>query len=85
VREHFPVLHRLADHAVQGLDGISGVDHLTDIVRIVEQCNQVRPVVLPALTDGRVFLVPDLGKGSHQGITTRRYILGKSSPPPPIA
>jgi hypothetical protein len=35
-----PFLDRLADHAVQGLDDISSIDHLADIVRIVEQRDQ---------------------------------------------
>jgi hypothetical protein len=40
-----PFLDRLADHAVQGLDDISSIDHLADIVRIVEQRDQKRRYV----------------------------------------
>jgi len=63
MREHLAVLHSLADHTVQRLDGIGGVDLLADVIRIIKQRNQVRPVTMPALADDRVFLVPDCSKG----------------------
>ena len=40
------------------LDGIGRIDYFADIVRVIEQRDQVRPVALPALTDGRIFRVP---------------------------
>jgi hypothetical protein len=63
--KHLAIFHGLADGAVRGLDCIGGVDHLADVLRIVEQRNQVLPVAPPALADGRVFLVPRLGKGGQ--------------------
>ena len=64
MQEHLAIFYRLADDAVQRLNGIGGVIHLADIVRIIEQRNQVRPVAPPALTNGRNFLVPGFGKSS---------------------
>ncbi len=49
-REHFTFLDSMADHAVQRLDGIRCVDHLTDVCRVNEERRQVSPVCLPAPT-----------------------------------
>ena len=69
MRKHFAILYGLADHTVQGLDRVGGVDYLADIFGVMEQGDQVRPVALPTLADGWIFLVPDFGKG-------RRFLFG---------
>jgi hypothetical protein len=51
----------LADHAVQGLNGVGGVDGPADVLRVLEQRIYVMPVAAPDPTDGRVFLVPAVG------------------------
>ena len=50
----------LADHAVQRFDGI-GVDHLAELRWIIEQGDQVVPVVLLGLRDMQVSDIPGAG------------------------
>lgn len=47
VRKDLPVLDSLADHAIQRFDGVGGVDHLADIIRVIEQRDEIRPVLTP--------------------------------------
>nr|AQZ36586.1 hypothetical protein [Klebsiella variicola] len=45
---HLTLLDGMADHAVQRLDGVGGVDHFADILRVSEERGKVGPVGLPA-------------------------------------
>lgn len=62
-REQLTALGRLADDAVERLNGIGGVDHLPDGRRAIEQGDQIIPVVLPGTGDLRVLAVPALREG----------------------
>lgn len=47
---------------VHRLNGIRGVNHLANLLRVTEQRNHMTPMGAPDLADGRIRLVPFLGK-----------------------
>src|SRR5438270_2951886 len=72
-REVAPVLEQLAKGAVQGLDGVSGVDDLPDVRWEVEEGNDPLPVAPPGGGDHRVATGPLLLEGvqGHLGLLPR--------------
>jgi hypothetical protein len=56
IARHFPQCH------IDRLNGIGGVDHLTDVLGKGKEWNDACPVCPPRLADGWVERIPFLGK-----------------------
>lgn len=52
-----------SNHAIDRFNGIGGVNDFPDLVRVIEEGDQVGPVVAPGAADGGVLAVPLRGKG----------------------
>src|SRR5450631_2888813 len=50
--------YRAAQHAIQALDGVGGVNHFSDFPGICVERNDVRPMAVPGGPDGGEFLAP---------------------------
>ena len=62
VGKYLALVHRLAHHAVEGFDGVSGVDGFADVRRVSKEGVEVFPVVEPRTADLWVFVIPAFTK-----------------------
>jgi len=51
-----------AQRHIHRLNRVRGVDHFPDLFRVAEQRDDARPMRAPGFADGRILLVPFLGK-----------------------
>ena len=61
-RKQLAMIDRFSDYAIQGFNCIGGVNHSTDLIRIIKQGDEMEPMGTPGPVDRRVFPVPAAGK-----------------------
>ena len=62
VRKQFAAFDRLADHAIERLNRVGGVNHFADFIGIVKKGYQIRPMLAPRRANRGILSVPFFGK-----------------------